>query len=85
MSLPILGKIQNMYSINRDMIVNYHRANYYGSNFIVVGGGGINHEELCGKIEKNFSKARLKPEIKPNLPEKPKFTNEVFLMESDLT
>ena len=44
MSLPILGKINNMYSIDRDMIVNYHKANYYGGNFIVVGGGGINHK-----------------------------------------
>ena len=44
MSLPILGKINNMYSINRDMIVNYHKANYYGGNLIVVGGGGIDHK-----------------------------------------
>ena len=33
-----------MYSISRDMIVDYHKANYFGSNLIIVGAGDVNHE-----------------------------------------
>ena len=47
MALPILGKITNMYSITRDMIVDYHNNNYFGENFIVIGAGNIKHEDLC--------------------------------------
>ena len=47
MNLPILGKIANMYSISRDMIVEYHKNNYFGKNMILVAGGGVNHEEVC--------------------------------------
>ncbi len=54
MSLPILGKISNMYSITRDMIIDYHKNNYYGENIIIIGGGDINHQKFCEHIEKYF-------------------------------
>ena len=52
---------------------------------IIVGGGGINHEELCGHVDKHFNKMRATPEVKPNQPGKPSFKHEVFMMESELT
>ena len=61
MALPILGLINNMYSINRDMIVQYKEANYFGKNMIVVGGGDINHKELCHYFDKYFSRVPTNP------------------------
>jgi processing peptidase subunit beta len=65
------------------MIVKYHRDNYFGSNFIVVGGGGVNHQELCDQVEKHFSRVKARAPSPPT--PKPKFKDEVFLMESELT
>lgn len=44
MGQPILGDIDNIYSINRDMIVDFHNANYYGDNMVVVATGNVNHD-----------------------------------------
>lgn len=68
MALPILGLIKNMYSITRDMIVQYKEANYFGKNLIVVGGGDINHSELCHYIDKYFSRIPSNPPHPPNRP-----------------
>lgn len=52
----------------------------------MVGGGDINHGELCHYIDKYFSKMPSDPPHPPNRPEKPKFcTDKIFMMESDLT
>jgi len=51
-----------MYSITRDMISNYHTANYYGENLILVGVGNVNHEQLCEFVEKHF---RRIPRVSP--------------------
>jgi predicted Zn-dependent peptidase len=44
MGQPILGDIDNIKQINRDMVVDFHRANYYGENMVIVGTGGISHQ-----------------------------------------
>ena len=46
MGQPILGDIDNIYSINRDMIVDFHNANYYGDNMVIVATGNVNHDEV---------------------------------------
>ena len=46
MGLPILGFIQNMQTISKEMIESYHRENYVGDNIILVAAGPINHDEL---------------------------------------
>ena len=46
MGLPILGFIQNMQTISKEMIESYHRENYIGDNIILVAAGPINHDEL---------------------------------------
>ncbi|CAD8062848.1 unnamed protein product [Paramecium sonneborni] len=84
MSLPILGKIQNMYSITREMIADYHKNNYYGENLIICGVGNIKQEQLCEYVTKHFSKIHKKnQQNKQEIPVN--FQNEVFLMQSELT
>ena len=73
MALPILGKINNMYSIDRDMVVKFHKANYYGENLIVVGCGDVNHQDLCNYVLEAFAKLSKKPDILSPVSPKPKF------------
>ena len=44
MGLPILGEIDNIHKINRDMIVDYHQRMYFAENMIMVGTGNIKHD-----------------------------------------
>ena len=44
MGLPILGSIQNMQTISKENIVDYHNQNYVGENIILVAAGPINHD-----------------------------------------
>lgn len=39
MGMPILGEIDNIYQINRDMVVDFHDTNYFGENIVVCGTG----------------------------------------------
>ncbi|TNV80358.1 hypothetical protein FGO68_gene11189 [Halteria grandinella] len=64
MGQPILGDIDNIYSINRDMIIDFHTANYYGDNMVVVATGNVNHDEVVEHVEKHFHTLKKKS-VKP--------------------
>lgn len=55
MGQPILGDIDNIRSINRDMVVDFHATNYFGENMVIVGTGAIEHQQLVDLAEKYFS------------------------------
>lgn len=44
MGQPILGDIDNIRQINREMVVDFHRRNYFGENMVIVGTGAIDHQ-----------------------------------------
>lgn len=52
---PKKGDRDNVFNISVEQLKEYHAANYYGDNIVVVGTGNINHEELVQQVEKNFS------------------------------
>ena len=54
MGQPILGDSDNIYHIKRDMVVDFHRTNYFGDNIVVVGTGGVSHQQLVDLVEKHF-------------------------------
>lgn len=56
MGRPILGEIDNINSITRDMIVEFHHNNYYGDNMVVVATGNINHDDIVDMSEKYLGK-----------------------------
>lgn len=56
MGLPILGVIENIYKISRDMIVDFHNRMYYGENMMVVGTGNIDHDQLVDLTEQHFGR-----------------------------
>ena len=55
MGQPILGDIDNIRQINRDMVVNFRTANYFGENIVIVGTGAVEHQQLVDLCEKYFS------------------------------
>lgn len=43
MGQPILGDIDNIRQINREMVMDYRNTNYYGENMVIVGTGAVDH------------------------------------------
>lgn len=85
MGLPILGKISNIYSITQDMVVEYHKRNYFGENIIIIGAGDHKHEDLVEMVSTHFSNLPRKSPLPapPGLDSmrRPKFCDEFSLIQ----
>ncbi|KAI1609079.1 mitochondrial-processing peptidase subunit beta [Exophiala viscosa] len=57
----ILGPKENIEQISRDDLVNYIKTNYTADRMVLVGAGGIPHEELVKLAEQHFSGLRSAP------------------------
>jgi predicted Zn-dependent peptidase len=55
---PILGDIDNIYNVTQDMIREYHANNYVGKNLVVVGTGGVNHQEFVDMVANEFGQLK---------------------------
>ena len=55
MGRTILGPKQNILSIKRDDLSSYIKTNYTADRMVLVGTGGVDHEELVKLAEKHFS------------------------------
>ncbi|KUJ24240.1 mitochondrial processing peptidase beta subunit mitochondrial precursor [Mollisia scopiformis] len=67
----ILGPAENIQSIQREDLVNYIKTNYTADRMVLVGAGGVPHDQLVELAEKHFSglssdsSASLAPKRKP--------------------
>jgi mitochondrial-processing peptidase subunit beta len=59
----ILGPKENIQSINRNDLTNYIKTNYTADRMVLVGAGGIPHQQLVDLAEKYFSSM---PAYNPN-------------------
>ena len=50
----ILGPKENIQTINRDNLINYIKTNYTADRMVLVGAGGIPHEQLVKLAEEHF-------------------------------
>ncbi|KAL8813329.1 MAG: hypothetical protein Q9223_000166 [Gallowayella weberi] len=57
----ILGPKDNIASIQRDDLVGYIKQNYTAERMVLVGAGGIPHEQLVDLAEQHFSKIPMEP------------------------
>jgi mitochondrial-processing peptidase subunit beta len=57
----ILGPKENILNIQRDDLVNYIKQNYTADRMVLVGSGGIPHEQLVQLAEKHFSNLPTQP------------------------
>lgn len=55
MGQPILGDIDNIRQINREMVVDFRNTNYFGENMVIVGTGAVNHQQLVDLCEQHFN------------------------------
>jgi processing peptidase subunit beta len=51
---PIKGDADNLGNLTVDDLRNYHAANYFGDNLVVVGTGNINHDEFVSQVNNAF-------------------------------
>ena len=57
----ILGPKENIQNINRDDLTSYIKTNYTADRMVLVGAGGVPHQELVDLASKYFSKLPTKP------------------------
>eukprot|EP00127_Corallochytrium_limacisporum_P000387 Clim_evm82s11 gene=Clim_evmTU82s11 len=68
MGLTILGPSENIEKISQADILNYVKTNYLPSRMVIVGAGGVEHNELVKLAEKYFGHlppSQSAPEVSP--------------------
>lgn len=55
LALPILGSIKSIESISRERVLKFYRRAYLDRNLVVAAAGRVDHDELCGYLEKYLS------------------------------
>jgi len=55
---PILGDIDNIQNVDKKMVENYFHSNYVGKNLIIIGTGGINHDEFVKNVSQKFGNVK---------------------------
>ncbi|CAI2366411.1 unnamed protein product [Moneuplotes crassus] len=83
MGHPILGDIDNINAINRDMIVEFHTNHYFGDNMVVVATGNVNHDEIVDMAEEKFGKVRKDCPGERRNTEKPVYTPALLMVRDD--
>lgn len=82
---PILGLVQNIKSVTRQQIVDFHDQNYTGENLLFVVSGNVKHADLTQSVQKHFGKMQKTKkitdlELLKNL-ERPKFVPRVSFID----
>lgn len=57
----ILGPAENIQSIQRDDLTNYIKTNYTADRMVLVGSGGVPHQQLVELAEKHFANLPTQP------------------------
>lgn len=52
---PIMGSVETVSSLNRDLLSAYLRQNYTRNRIVVAAAGNLDHEHLVAEIEKRLS------------------------------
>jgi mitochondrial-processing peptidase subunit beta len=82
----ILGPKENILSLKREDLADYINKNYTADRMVLVGTGGIDHEELVKLAEENFSSLPVSPNplaLGSSRSEKPLFTGSEVRVRND--
>ena len=52
---PIRGDLDSVQNLNADVLNDYRAANFYGDNIVIVGTGGVNHEQFVDQVNNAFN------------------------------
>lgn len=58
----ILGPAANIQSIQRNDLVDYIKTNYTADRMVLVGAGGVSHQQLVELAEKHFANLPAEPQ-----------------------
>ena len=83
MGQPILGDIDNIRMINRDMVTDFHQRTFFGENVVIVGSGAIQHQQLVDLVEQHFSSIPRTSSLPMNNLEKAVFNPGLLMIRDD--
>lgn len=83
MGQPVKGDRDNLYNLSADNIRDFHTANYFGDNIVVVGTGNINHDEFVSQVDQHFSNLPKSTSTLIKNKERPIFTPALLFIRDD--
>jgi len=83
MGQPIKGDRDQVQNLTVDALRNYHAANYYGDNIVIVGTGDINHEAFVDQVNQHFHTLSKSVEAKATNSEKPIYIPALLFIRDD--
>lgn len=78
---PIRGARENIANLTQDNIVDFHKANYVGSNIVIVGAGNVNHQQLVDLSQKALGNLPSQGQVSGA--DQPYFTPSLLYMRDD--
>ncbi|PRP87040.1 hypothetical protein PROFUN_04776 [Planoprotostelium fungivorum] len=81
LSRTILGPPQNVNSLKKGDLQDYVKTNYVGPKMVLVGAGGVSHEQLVSLADKHFGSLSATAEATES--EKPTFTGSLVQERDD--
>jgi predicted Zn-dependent peptidase len=55
MGQPIKGDRDQVGNLSAEVLRDYHTANYYGENVVVVATGDVSHDQIIDQVEQAFN------------------------------
>ena len=83
MGQPIKGDRDFVGSLTADMLREYHTANYYGENIVVVATGDVSHSQIVDQVESAFSSLPAKTTIPTANSERPIYIPALLFIRDD--
>jgi len=80
---PIKGDRDLLQEIGADHLRQYHTANYFGDNLVVVATGDVNHAQVVEQVEQAFASLPKTSQAAPKNTERPIYTPSILFIRDD--
>jgi mitochondrial-processing peptidase subunit beta len=80
---PIKGDRDLTHTIGVDHIRDFHSANYYGDNIIVVATGDVNHEQVVDAVQQHFHSLPKTTSVQRKNSERPIYIPALLMIRDD--
>ena len=80
---PIKGDRDLTHTLGIDHLRNFHAANYYGDNIVVVATGAVNHDQIVEAVEQNFSSLQKSTTVPAANTNRPIYTPSLLMLRDD--
>jgi processing peptidase subunit beta len=83
MGQPIKGDRDYVSTIGVEHLRDYHTANYYGENIVVVATGDVSHDQIVDQVEQAFSSLPAKTSVPTANAEKAIYVPAILFIRDD--